>query len=183
MQFWNLACFDGYSQSEFSYGIIHFLNLLTWKTSISPLQDYFDIANKTWLGWIPGKVCRIMSTYTNSHAKLKKLISDVQFPRNGFELGIIENDFWSSIIWAIQIQVSFPEFENPKNPGIQPNHDVCFLVINENIIATFVKVLANKPLNWLNPDSLRHCVINTFYFEFRKIHFLWPKSPKIEITI
>ena len=24
---------------------------------------------------------------------------------------------WSSIIWAIQIQVSFPEVENPKNPG------------------------------------------------------------------
>ena len=61
-----------------------------------------------------------MTTYLNAHAKVKKLISDVQFSGNQFELGIIENDFWSSTIWAIQIQVSFPEFENPKNPGIQP---------------------------------------------------------------
>ena len=63
-----------------------------------------------------------MSTYPNAHAKTKKSISDIQFPGNQFELGITENDFWNSIIRAIQIQVSFPEFENPKNPGIQPKY-------------------------------------------------------------
>ena len=44
-----------------------------------------------------------MSTYPNAHAKVKKLIADVQFPGDRFELGIIENDLWSSTIWAIQI--------------------------------------------------------------------------------
>ena len=34
-----------------------------------------------------------MPTYPNTHAKVKYLISDVQFPGNRFELGIIENDF------------------------------------------------------------------------------------------
>ena len=29
-----------------------------------------------------------------------KFIFDIQFPGNRFELGITENDFWSSIIWA-----------------------------------------------------------------------------------
>ena len=57
--------------------------------------------------------------YFNAHAKVKKLISDVQFPGNRFELGIIENNFWSFTIWIIQIQVSFPGFENTKNSGIQ----------------------------------------------------------------
>ena len=46
--------------------------------------------------------CRIRSTYPNPHAKVKKLISDVQFPENRFELGMIKNNFWSSI-WDIQI--------------------------------------------------------------------------------
>ena len=34
---------------------------------------------------------------------------------------VIENDFCSSTIWAIQIQDSFAEFKNPKIPGIQPS--------------------------------------------------------------
>ena len=76
----------------------------------------------TWDQELVRKVCRIMSTYPNAHAKIKKLISDIQFPENRFELGIIKNDFWSSTIWAIPIQVSFPEFENLKNPGIQPTN-------------------------------------------------------------
>ena len=61
-----------------------------------------------------------MPTYTNAYAKVKKSIFDIQFPGNWFEFGMIENDFWSSTIWAIQIQVSYTEFENPKNPGIEP---------------------------------------------------------------
>ena len=48
-----------------------------------------------------------MSTYPNAYAKVKKLISDVQFPGNRFELGIIGNDFSSSTIWAIQIPVPY----------------------------------------------------------------------------
>jgi len=49
---------------------------------------------------------------------------DFQFlvPGNWFEFGIIENDFSSSIIWAIQIQVSFAGLKNRKNPGVQPIH-------------------------------------------------------------
>ena len=65
-----------------------------------------------------------MSIYPNAHAKIKKVISDIQFPGNRFELGIIKNDFWSSSIWAIQIQVSFPGFEIAKKPGIQPIHNM-----------------------------------------------------------
>ena len=55
-----------------------------------------------------------MSTYSNAHANPKKWILDIQFPGNGFKVGIISKDFWTSTIWAIQIQVSFPELENPK---------------------------------------------------------------------
>ena len=47
-------------------------------------------------------------------------IFHVWFPWNWFEFGIIRNDFWSSTVWAFQIQVWFTEFKNPKNPGIQP---------------------------------------------------------------
>ena len=59
-----------------------------------------------------------MFTYPNAYAKVEKWISDVQFPGNRFELGIIENDFRNSTIWAIQIQIIYTEFENPWKPGI-----------------------------------------------------------------
>ena len=68
------------------------------------------------------KVCRILSPYPNAYAKVQKLIFDVHFPGNCFEFGIILNDFWSSTIWSIQIQVSRTESENPENPGIQPTN-------------------------------------------------------------
>ena len=58
-----------------------------------------------------------MYTYPNAYEKVKKLIFNVQFTGNRFEFGTIENDFWSSTIWAIQIHFSFAEY---KNPGIQP---------------------------------------------------------------
>ena len=61
-------------------------------------------------------------TYPNTYAKVTNWIFDVQFPENWFEFDTILNDFWSSTIWAIQIQVSLTEFKNSKNPGIQPNH-------------------------------------------------------------
>ena len=38
---------------------------------------------------VASKVCHIMSTYLNAHAKIKKLIFDIQFPGNRFQLGII----------------------------------------------------------------------------------------------
>ena len=70
--------------------------------------------------WYIGKVCHIMSTYLNAHAKVKKCIFDSQLPGNWFEFGIIENDLWSSTIWAIQIKNSFAEFKNPRIPVMQP---------------------------------------------------------------
>ena len=63
-----------------------------------------------------------MSTYSNAHAKVKKLIFEVQFPGNWFESDIIGNDFQSFTFSAIQIYVSFTEFKNSKNPGIQPTY-------------------------------------------------------------
>ena len=62
-----------------------------------------------------------MSTYPNAYAKVEKYIFDSQLQGNWFEIGIIENEFWSSLIWAIQIQHLFAGFENPKIPGIQPS--------------------------------------------------------------
>ena len=70
-----------------------------------------------------------MSTHSNAHANAKKCIFDSQFPGNWFEFGIIENDFWSSTIWAIQIQDSFAGFKNPKIPGIQPTYNTMELKI------------------------------------------------------
>ena len=63
-----------------------------------------------------------MSTYPNAHAKVKKCIFDSQLPGNWFEFGIIETDFKSSTIWAIQIQDSLAGMKNSKIPGIQPTN-------------------------------------------------------------
>ena len=63
-----------------------------------------------------------MSPYWNAYAKVQKWIFPCLFPGNWFKFGIILNDFWSSTIWAIQIQLTCTEFKNPKNPGIQPIH-------------------------------------------------------------
>ena len=65
-----------------------------------------------------------MPTYSNAQAKVKILIFNVQFPGNWYGFGIILNDFRSSTIQAIQIEFSFAQFENPKNPGIQPIYDL-----------------------------------------------------------
>ena len=54
---------------------------------------------------------------THAHAKIENWIFDAQFPGNWFEFGIILNNFWSSTIWAIPINISSAEF---KNPGIKP---------------------------------------------------------------
>ena len=70
--------------------------------------------------WYVWKVCRILSPCPNAHANVKKCIFVVLSPGTRFELGIIGNDFQSSTIWAIRILVLFTEFENSKNPGIQP---------------------------------------------------------------
>ena len=59
-------------------------------------------------------------TCSNAHANAKKCIFDSQFPGNWFKFGIIENDFWSSRIWAFQIQDSFAGFKNPRIPVMQP---------------------------------------------------------------
>ena len=70
------------------------------------------------------KVCRGMFTHSNAHAKVQNLIFGVQLPGNWFEFGIFGNDFWSSTIGAVQIHVSIIEFENPKNLGIKPTHNL-----------------------------------------------------------
>ena len=62
-----------------------------------------------------------MPTYLNAHAKIRKLIFEVQFPGNWFEFDIIGNDFSSSTIGDIQILVFFTGTEIPKKNGIQPN--------------------------------------------------------------
>ena len=38
---------------------------------------------------------------------------EIQFSENWFEFGITGNDFGTSTIWAIQIQISYSEFEDP----------------------------------------------------------------------
>ena len=63
-----------------------------------------------------------MPPYWNAHAKDQKWIFPGLFPGNWLKFGIILNDFWSFIIWVIQIQVLLTELKNPKNPGIQPSH-------------------------------------------------------------
>ena len=55
--------------------------------------------------------------------KSQKVDFQRQFRRYLLDFGIILNDFWSSSIWAIHIQVSITEFRNPENPGIQPNYN------------------------------------------------------------
>ena len=78
-----------------------------------------------------------MSTYSNAHAKVKNEIFHVSFPGNWFELGSIGNDFSSSTIWAIQINVLFAEFKNRKNPGIQPSNIQHYFLLNILIVCTF----------------------------------------------
>ena len=60
-----------------------------------------------------------MPTYSNANAKIKNWIFHAQFKGNSFLLGINLNDFWSSTIWAIRISLSFAQFKDPKNTGIQ----------------------------------------------------------------
>ena len=43
--------------------------------------------------------------YPDAHAQVKKWVFPFRFPGKGFEPGIISNDFWSSTIWDVQIQV------------------------------------------------------------------------------
>ena len=57
------------------------------------------------------------------------MIFEVQLQGSRFEFDIIGNGFWSSTIWAIQIQVSYTEFENPKDLGIYPNHVVNWVAV------------------------------------------------------
>ena len=89
------------------------------------------------------QVCRGMPTYPNAYAKVKKWIFDVRFPGNCFEFDMILNDFWSSTFWAIQIKVSFTEFKNPKNPGIQHIYLVDLFWPQFDPIITFIKYLGS----------------------------------------
>ena len=105
-------------------------------TSIS--NEKFDEKNQTRSK--PILACRIMFTYSNAHAKVQKCIFNSQLPENLFEFGIIDNDFWSSTTWDIQIQDSFAWFKNPKLPGIQTNQ-------KWNILYSSYRVLY---VTWIN---------------------------------
>ena len=48
----------------------------------------------------------------------------MEFSYGKFEIGTISNDFRISTNWGFRIQVSLTDVENPKNPGIQPNHEL-----------------------------------------------------------
>ena len=58
------------------------------------------------------KICRGMSTYPNAYVKNENEFSTFSSEEMGSSL---------ISIWPIQFQVSYTEFENPKNPGIQPS--------------------------------------------------------------
>ena len=105
------------------------LPCLSWIPGLSRnffIQAIFNISIleviQWFIFWSIRKVCPGMSTYAHAYAKVWKWIFHVWLPGNEFGFGIVSNDFWSSTIWAIELQASFAEFKNPKNPGIQPNH-------------------------------------------------------------
>ena len=72
-----------------------------WKTEESPPVDssqnmhILQLNNTT------------ISTYPSAQAKLKKWISNDEFPENWFKFGIILNDFWSSTFWDSQNRLAF----------------------------------------------------------------------------
>ena len=107
------------------------------------------------------KVCRILTPYPNAYAKVKKWIFVVQFPGNWFEFGIIGNDFQSSTFWAIQINVSFTEFKNPKNPVIQPSY------VKELICHSRKSIFWSSEVKWspsilLTESSVRYVIGSLF---------------------
>ena len=119
--------------------------------------------------WYIWKVCRIIPTYPNLQAKIKKMISDIQFPGNRFELGTIKNYFWSSTIWAKQIQVSFPEFENPKAPRIQlineksTNQDLSIFNISTDTVSIFIQIGTIQPVFIKHWPHISH---STLFYRF-----------------
>ena len=58
-----------------------------------------------------------------AYTKIKQGILDFNFPENSFKFNIVLDDFGSSKIWGIRIEISFAEFKNLENSGIQPTYD------------------------------------------------------------
>ena len=77
---------------------------------------------------IPDDTASSMPTRGFSYAKVKKLISEVQFPGIRIELGIILNKSWGFSISDTPILVLFIGTEIPKNPGIQPKYHQKFII-------------------------------------------------------
>ena len=114
---------NSYFMFRLNSGIRIRLFYVQFKKSERTSKIVIDIKRcRIWLCifWYMWQVCRRKSTYSNAHAKVKSRIFHVWFPGTLFKFDIISNAFWNSIIWAIQIQVSFAGFKNPKIPGIQP---------------------------------------------------------------
>ena len=110
--------------------------------------------------WSILKVCRVMSTYPNAHAK--KWIFNVEFPRNCHGFDIISNDFRSSSIWDTQIVVSFAGTEIRKNPGIQPIYTVWMMDDNgPNVRPVFYWLNLNEKV--INLDEL--VLMISFWFD------------------
>ena len=97
-----------------------------------------------------------------------------------FEFSIISNDFWSSKIWAIHIQIAFPGVEIAKNPGIQPTDQVskiwstrssagAEMIIFRNFRKwKFVLVMA---MNFKDQGLFSNFAFNNFYW-FNFVRFL-----------
>ena len=101
---------------KFNYMVACSLKYVIFRKKVHSKLFEYEFRESRWLH------TKNLPTYSNAHANAKKCIFDSQFPGNWFKFGIIENDFWSSTIWAFQIQDSFAGFKNPKIPGILPNY-------------------------------------------------------------
>ena len=75
-----------------------------------------------WNYWLIFEIAWAAFKHVGFHSKIHSTCYSME---KRSEFGIISNGFWSSKIWAFQIQVSFPEV--PKKPGIQTYY---FLILN-----------------------------------------------------
>ena len=104
-------------------------------------------------------------------AKVSKWIFDIGFPWNHRYFGINRNDFSN---WAIQIDDRLSEVENPKIPGIQPNHIIWFnlklFFFIFLVIFAFDEIYVITIL-WNNRDLLIHECRKWWFSSW--FHLLW----------
>ena len=105
-KFWRLTVWFDCSKSRWSHQI--------WSSccqTFNDLNKHQKFLNewRKFYHFLPLKcICKInQSSICYAHAKMKKWFCPVRFPGNCFNFEIISNDFWSSTIWAYQIQLWF----------------------------------------------------------------------------